>query len=78
MVSRILKEPHDIARDMYRIGTLDTTTMRAFDATCLLPAKKLSASQINSLRISCKQSQPVFAAYVNINPSTVRQWENGD
>ena len=78
MASKILKELHDTAKDMHRIGTLDTTTMREFDALCLPPVKKLTARQIRSLRISYKLSQPVFAAYLNISPSTVRQWENGD
>lgn len=78
MASKILKELHDTAKDMHKIGTLDTTTMREFDALCLRPVKRLSAKQIKSLRISYKLSQPVFAAYLNISPSTVRQWENGD
>lgn len=78
MASKILKELHDTAKDMHKIGTLDTTTMREFDALCLPPVKRLSAKQIKSLRISYKLSQPVFAAYLNISPSTVRQWENGD
>ena len=78
MASKILKELHDTAKDMHKIGTLDTTTMREFDALCLPPVKKLTASQIRSLRTSHKLSQPVFAAYLNISPSTVRQWENGD
>jgi len=78
MASKILKELHDTAKDMHKIGTLDTTTMREFDALCLPPVKKLTARQIRSLRTSYKLSQPVFAAYLNISPSTVRQWENGD
>jgi putative transcriptional regulator len=78
MASKILKELHDTAKDMHGAGTLDTTTMREFDALCLPPVKKLSARQIRSLRASIKVSQPVFAAYLNISPSTIRQWENGD
>ena len=78
MGSRILKELHDTAKDMHDIGTLDTTTMREFDALCLPPVKKLTPRQIKTLRVSYKVSQPVFAAYLNISASTVRQWENGD
>lgn len=78
MASKILKELHDTAKDMHKVGTLDTTTMREFDALCLPPVKKLTPRQIRSLRTSHKLSQPVFAAYLNISPSTVRQWENGD
>jgi putative transcriptional regulator len=78
MASKILKELHDTAKDMHGAGTLDTTTMREFDALCLPPVKRLSPRQIRSLRASIKVSQPVFAAYLNISPSTIRQWENGD
>ena len=78
MASKILKELHETAKNMHDIGTLDTTTMREFDALCLSPVKKLTAKQIRSLRVTNKLSQPVFAAYLNISPSTVRQWENGD
>lgn len=78
MANKILKELHDTAKDMRAIGTLDTTTMREFDALCLPPVKKLTARQIRSLRVTNKLSQPVFAAYLNISPSTIRQWENGD
>ena len=78
MASKIFRELHETAKDMHDIGTLDTTTMREFDALCLSPVKKLTAKQIRSLRVTNKLSQPVFAAYLNISPSTVRQWENGD
>ena len=78
MGSRILKELHDTAKDMHDIGTIDTTTMREFDALCLPPIKKLTPRQIKALRVSNRVSQTVFAAYLNISASTVRQWENGD
>ncbi|MEO1247948.1 MAG: DNA-binding transcriptional regulator [Pseudomonadota bacterium] len=78
MVSRILKELHETAQGMHDIGTLDTTTMREFDVLCLPSVKKLTPRQIKTLRISNRVSQAVFAAYLNISASTVRQWENGD
>ena len=78
MASKIFRELHETTKDMHDIGRLDTTTMREFDALCLSPVKKLTAKQIRSLRVTNKLSQPVFAAYLNISPSTVRQWENGD
>ncbi|MEM8816503.1 MAG: DNA-binding transcriptional regulator [Pseudomonadota bacterium] len=78
MVSRILKELHETAKDMHEIGTLDTTTMREFDALCLPRVEKLTPKQIRTLRVANRVSQTVFAAYLNISASTVRQWENGD
>lgn len=78
MTSRILKEMHETAKDMHDAGTLDTTTMREFDALCLPPVKKLTAGQIKHVRTKNKVSQPVFAAYLNLSKSTVQQWERGD
>ena len=78
MASKILKELHETAKDMHKAGTLDTMTMREFDALCLPPVKKLTPRQIRAVRTSNRLSQPVFAAFLNLSPSTIRQWENGD
>jgi len=78
MASRILKEMHETAKDMHDAGTLDTTTMREFDALCLPPVENLTPRQIKLVRVRAKVSQPVFAAYLNMSPSTIRQWESGD
>ena len=78
MASRLLREIHETASDMHKAGALPATTMREFDALCLPPVRKLSARQIRLLRAKHKLSQPVFAAYLNLSPSTIRQWENGD
>lgn len=78
MTSRILKEMHETARGMHDAGTLNLTTMREFDALCLSPVDQLSAAQIKRVRTQSKVSQPVFAKFLNLNVSTIRQWENGD
>lgn len=78
MTDRILKEMHETAKDMHDAGTLDTTTMREFDALCLSPVKRLTPGQIKRVRTVNKVSQSVFAAYLNLSPSTVQQWERGD
>jgi putative transcriptional regulator len=44
------------------------TTMREFDALCLLPVKRYSAGQIKKLWLRCKASHAVFAAYLNNQP----------
>ena len=56
---------------------MDLATMREFDALCLPPVKKLSPAQIRRLRLRCKASQAVFAAYLNTSPSTIQKWEQG-
>jgi putative transcriptional regulator len=43
-----------------------------------IPAvKSLSARQIRDLRNRMRVSQGVFAALLNVNPSTVQKWEQG-
>lgn len=39
------------------------------------PTKPISAVQIAKIRHSLKVSTPVFAAYLNVTPDTVRSWE---
>src|SRR5438067_228277 len=42
------------------------------------PAPKWTSAQIRKLRKETHgMSQPVFAAYLNVTPSTVRSWEQG-
>jgi len=78
MASRLLKTLHETARDLVDIGLIDAKTMRGFDATCLPPVKAYTAAQIKRLRLSCRASQAVFAAYLNTSASTVQKWECGD
>ncbi len=40
--------------------------------------KKFTAQEIKSLRLKEHVSQAVFAKYLNISSSTVRQWEQGE
>lgn len=39
------------------------------------PARKMSPASIARLRRTLKASTPVFAAYLNVTPDTVRSWE---
>ncbi len=76
--SRIKEAVHESARDLRRIGLIDETTMREFDALCLPPVKQYEAREIKRIRRSQKVSQPVFAAFLNVTKSTVAQWEQGE
>jgi len=44
----------------------------------LPPIKDLNSKEIKRIRLDEKVSQVVFAKFLNISPSTVRQWEQGD
>ena len=47
--------------------------------TAKVPAqsKPISAAAIAQIRKKLHASTPVFAAYLNVNPDTVRSWEKG-
>ncbi len=77
MAKSILGTVHETAKGLHEAGVMDAQTMREFDALCLAPVKVYTAAQIKRLRLKCKASQPVFAAYLNTSASTVQKWEQG-
>ena len=52
--------------------------MRKFDVLCLTPIQKMTPEKIRKLRTREKASQAVFAAYLNVTPSLISQWERGE
>ena len=78
MTSRLLKTVHETAQDFADAGLIDAQTLREFDATCLPPVRHYTAEEVRNLRLRCRASQAVFAAYLNTSVSTVKQWEAGD
>lgn len=68
---------HSAVAGMLEAGTIDKQTMRRFDETCLVVPDAMSPDAIKALRERNHVSQPVFARYLNISPSTVQKWENG-
>jgi putative transcriptional regulator len=78
MKKSIFKTVHDSAKGLQKAGLIDKNTMRKFDMQCLSPVNDFTPRQIKNLRTKEKVSQPVFANYLNISPSTVKQWEKGD
>ncbi len=74
----ILETVHETAKGLYDANIINATTMREFDELCLPKIKELSPRQIKNIRLREKVSQPVFAKFLNITLSTVRQWEQGE
>lgn len=73
----VLEVVRETVKGLHKAGAMDASTMREFDALCLPPVKIYSASQIKRLRLRCRASQTVFAAYLNAGLSTVQKWEHG-
>lgn len=74
----MLGTAHEMAKGLYDAGIINATTMREFDILCLPEVKELSSKQIKNIRLREKVSQAVFAKYLNISTSIIRQWEQGE
>lgn len=68
---------HSSASALVRVGAINKTTMRSFDALCLTAPVPIKPHQIKRLRECYRVSQPVFARYLNTSESTVEKWETG-
>lgn len=77
MDKSILDTIHDSAKDLHDAGVMNDVTLREFDALCLPPVQVYTPAQIKGIRKKNRASQAVFAAYLNISPSTVQKWEIG-
>jgi putative transcriptional regulator len=75
--SDISEAIHSSAAMLHKVGALDKTTMRDFDARHLVAPSTMEPSQIKQLREANNVSQPVFARYLNTSESTVEKWETG-
>lgn len=75
--NRISEVVYETAKDLYAAGAITRTTMREFDELCLPKVPKYSSRQIRAIRDRCNASQKVFAAYMNISPSSLQKWETG-
>jgi putative transcriptional regulator len=78
MKKSILETVHESAKGLYDAVLLDVKTLREIDGLCLPKIKTMSPSEIKKIRLREKVSQAVFALYLNISPSTVKQWESGE
>lgn len=68
---------HASAVALHKVGAIDRTTMREFDASCLVAPTALEPLQIKRIRERAHVSQPVFAKYLNTSESTIQKWEAG-
>ena len=76
--SPILASAHEAATGLHRIGLIDKSTMREFDALCLTPVEPMTPEEIRALREREEVSQPVLAHYLNVRRDAVSKWERGE
>ena len=77
MKNSILSVMHETAKGLHEAGVMTDLTMREFVAMCLPKVEEFTPIQITELRNKFRASQPVFAMYLNVTPSTIKQWEQG-
>ena len=69
---------HKTAQALHRVGALDKSTMRDFDATCLTLVEPLSPRDIQRMREAAGVSQAIFARHLNVKTKLVSEWERGE
>ncbi len=75
---RLLKEAHEMAQDLHKVGAMDITTMREFDALCISEVHDLTPTMIKKIRKNAGVSQAVLAKIINVSDAAVKQWERGE
>jgi putative transcriptional regulator len=75
--SDISEAIHSSASALHRVGAIDKSTMRGFDARHLAVPSLIKPAEIKRLRQANNVSQPVFACYLNTSESTIEKWETG-
>lgn len=55
-MSKILRDVHEAARDLYKSGVLPETTMREFNALCLPAVKAYGAKDVRRIRRKARVS----------------------
>jgi putative transcriptional regulator len=73
-IIRGLEEALGFERGDASVGRIKRVTMRIATAA---PAPSFSANDVAQLRQRVGVSQPVFAHALNVNPETVKAWEQG-
>jgi len=68
---------HSSTSAMRKVGAIDKTTMRSFDASFLMSPLPLGPQQIKKLRQRLRVSQPVLARCLNTSERRLEKWETG-
>ncbi len=75
--SDALEVAHRTATNLFRLGLIDRATMREFDVASLILVEELTPREIENMRKREGVSRGVFAGYLNVPESFIREWETG-
>lgn len=76
-MTEILDIAHEMARDLFKVGSMYEMTMRKLNALCLPAKRAFHPKDIKRIRLANHVSQAVFAAILGTGKTTVQQWEQG-
>ncbi|MFO7761876.1 MAG: helix-turn-helix domain-containing protein [Desulfobia sp.] len=65
-------------KDLKKSGVVDEITMRNIENLCIPEVREYTPEQIVSIRKRLHLSQAALASILNISPSTVQKWEQGN
>jgi putative transcriptional regulator len=68
----------ETASEFERLGFIDKHRLKQIQALCIEEVPHYTADYIRALRAKLQLSQAVLANLLNISPSTVRKWEQGE
>lgn len=78
MNKKLREAAFEMANDLYEAGVINAITLREYESLCIPSVRELNPLQIKRIRLHEKVSQAIFAKFLNISVSTVRQWEQGE
>lgn len=74
---RLRRELVEGMKALEKVGAVNSTTMKEFEKELLGAPPVYSSTEILEIRERYSVSQAVFAIYLNVTPSTVQKWEQG-
>lgn len=74
---RLRRELIEGMRALKKVGAVDCTTMKEFEKDLIGPPPVYTPNNILAIRERCSVSQAVFAVFLNVTPSTIQKWEQG-
>lgn len=76
-MSDILDAAYEMARGLHKAGGMDKMTLRQLETLCIPTVKQYRPEEIKAIREKVRMSRALFAALLNVGPSTVDHWERG-
>jgi putative transcriptional regulator len=73
----VAESVHETASTLHEFGLISEAKMREFDKLALPVLREFTAGSIRALRRKLHLTQRALAAYINVKPTTVRSWEQG-